>query len=325
MEPSAAAPASGSRLPVMIVTGFLGSGKTTLLNHILASRHGLRIAVLVNEIGEIGIDGELIVATDDTMLELSNGCICCSLNNDLVDAIFRILERQPKVDYLIVESTGLADPLPIILTFLRSEFRDWARLDAIVAIADAANFSLDRFESEAARNQLRYADVILLNKCDLTSGRQLDDIEAKIRNTRADARIIRTTRSAAPLRLILDVGLAQGTQYAQANDAEAVRTYHHHPHLAKDGFVTVSFASDRAFAVHKFQRFLNEQLPDGLFRGKGILWIAESDRQFIFHLVGKRFSLDQANSTPPKSNRLVLIGRNLDGERLLGQLEACLA
>jgi G3E family GTPase len=258
------------------------------------------------------------------MLELSNGCICCSLNNDLVDAIFRILERQPKVDYLIVESTGLADPLPIILTFLRSEFRERTRLDAIVAVADAANFSLDLFESEAARNQLRYADVILLNKCDLTSGRQLDDIEAKIRNTRADARIIHTTRSAAPLRLILDVGLARGMQHAQANDAEAGRACHH-PHLAEDGFVTVSFASDRPFAVHKFQRFLNEQLPDGLFRGKGILWIAESDRQFIFHLVGKRFSLDQPNSTPPKSSRLVLIGRNLDGERLLGQLAACLA
>jgi G3E family GTPase len=307
------------RLPVMIATGFLGSGKTTLLNHILANRQGFRIAVMVNEIGEIGIDGELIVATDDAMLELSNGCICCSINNDLLDAVFRVLEREPKVDYLVIESTGLADPLPIILTFLRSELRDRVRVDSVIALADAVNFSIDLFDSGAAYNQLRYGDIILLNKSDLASPRELDSIELKIREIRADARIIRTVRSTAPLRLILGSGI-----FEQNRIGETDHIHHRHEHLSEDGFSSLSFASDRPFAVHKFQDFLNNQLPAGVFRGKGILWIDETDKQYVFHLVGGRFSIDETGSVQHKKNRLVLIGRDLNNEQLRCQLEACL-
>ena len=138
-------------LPVTVVTGFLGSRKTTLPGHILASQHRLKVAVIVNDIGEIGIDSELIIATDENMVELSNGCICCPINNDLVDAVVRVLERDQKINYMVVERTGLADPLPIIMTFLRPEFRHLVRLASIVAVPDVESFSLDLFDSKSAR------------------------------------------------------------------------------------------------------------------------------------------------------------------------------
>ncbi len=308
-----------ARLPVTIVTGFLGSGKTTLVNHILAERGGTRTAVMVNEIGDIAIDNDLIVGAGDGMVELANGCICCSINSDLVDAIFRVLQRRPRVDHLIVETTGLADPLPVVLTFLRSEFRDAVRVDAIVALTDAESFSLDRFDSKAAQNQLRYADFVLLNKCDLVGGERTAAVEAKIRTLAEGARILRTTRAAVPLPLILGTGIYRPGFAPSAQDHG-----HDHDHIEADGFEAVSFASERAFAADLFQAFL-EQLPAEVFRAKGVLAIDGSERRHLFHLVGRRFTLDEAPSGLAGHNRLVLIGRNLDGVQLRAQLAACLA
>src|SRR3712207_4849975 len=177
-------------MPVTIITGFLGSGKTTLLNHILTNQEGLKTAVLVNEFGEIGIDNELIVTTGDNMVELSNGCICCTINNDLAEAVYKILEREDKVDYLVVETTGLADPLPVALTFLGTELRDLTRLDSIVTVVDCANFSLDLFNSEAAYSQIAYGDIIVLNKVDLVDEADVDALEVRIREMKAGARKI---------------------------------------------------------------------------------------------------------------------------------------
>jgi G3E family GTPase len=206
-------------LPVTIITGFLGSGKTTLLNHILSNQQGVKTAVLVNEFGEIGIDNELIVATDETgtMIELSNGCICCTINEDLQNAVYKILEREDKIDYLVVETTGLADPLPVALTFLGSELRDLTRLDSIVTVVDAENFSLDLFNSEVAYNQIAYGDIILLNKSDLVDEATLDLLEVRVRDIKEGARILRTSKGNVPLSLLLSVGLFESDQYFDAD------------------------------------------------------------------------------------------------------------
>lgn len=346
-------------MPVTIITGFLGSGKTTLLNHILSNQQGIKTAVLVNEFGEIGIDNELIINTDEdnTMVELSNGCVCCTINEDLVNAVYKVLERPEKVDYMVVETTGLADPLPVALTFLSTELRDMTRLDSIVTLVDCANFSLDLFNSQAANSQIVYGDIIVLNKTDLVDEAEVDLLEVRIRDMKKDARILRTTNSQVSLPLILSVGLFQSDQYFDDQSHEHDHHehkhdhdhdhedhvcdpdcehdhdhdhHHHHDHhdhsnhLENDGFTSLSFQSDQPLSLRKFQYFLDNQLPASVFRAKGILWFDESPKRHIFHLSGKRFSIDDDEwKTEPKT-QLVLIGQELDHEILRSQLNHCL-
>jgi G3E family GTPase len=347
--------ASKKGLPVTIITGFLGSGKTTLLNHILSNQEGLKTAVLVNEFGEIGIDNELIISTGEDMVELSNGCICCTINNDLVEAVYKVLERQENVDYLVVETTGLADPLPVALTFLGTELRDLTRLDSIITVVDAANYSLDLFNSQAAYSQIAYGDEIVLNKTDLVEEADLDALEVRIRDIKDGARILRTTRSQVPLPLILSVGLFETDKYFDTHsDGEHEHhdhhdhdhdhahdhsncdhehgncthdhdhDHHHHSnHLENDGFTSLSFQSDQPLSIKKFQYFLDNQLPSTIFRAKGILWFDESPKRHIFHLCGKRFSIDDDEWKGQPKTQLVLIGQNLDRDTLLSQLQKC--
>jgi G3E family GTPase len=251
---------------------------------------------------------------------------------------------------MVVETTGLADPLPVALSFLGTELRDMTRLDSIVTLVDCANFSLDLFNSEAALSQIQYGDIIILNKTDLVDVADVDRLEVRIRDLKSDARILRTTQSKASLPLILSVGLFESDKYFHSEEHHEHDHEHHHDHhhdhdhehhhhhehehhhhdhhhsnhLENDGFTSISFESDQPFSLRKFQYFLDNQLSSNIFRAKGIMWFDESPKRHIFHLSGKRFSIDDDEWKGEKKNQLVLIGQNLDHDQLRSQLEHCL-
>jgi len=340
-------------MPVTIITGFLGSGKTTLLNHILSNKKDLKVAVLVNEFGDINIDGQLLVSMDEAMVELSNGCICCTINDDLVDAVYRVMERDDRVDYMVIETTGVADPLPIMLTFLGTELRNLTRLDSVITMVDAETFTPEHFESEAALKQITYADVTIVNKVDLASSNQIKTLEEYFSSVKEGVRILHSQQGQVPLPLILDVGYNNPESYAELVQEEIEQTehdqhhghehghhghehyhhghehhehhHHHSAHLDNDGFVSIAFESDRPFHLKKLEYFLQNNLSKNVFRAKGILWFEESELRNIFQLSGLRFSIDGEEWRTPPRNQLVFIGRHLNGDDIRQQLTACLA
>jgi G3E family GTPase len=241
-----------------------------------------------------------------------------------------------------VETTGLADPMPVAMTFLGSDLRDLTRLDSIITVIDAENFSSDVLETQVGRAQVLYGDILLLNKTDLVSADRLREVETQLATVKKDARLLHCIKGEVPLPLLLSVGLFESDRVVEEqNNIHSHKHEHdhghkHHDHKSHDhsssnetneadieGYTSLSYSSVKPLGLRKFQNFLDNQLPAEVFRAKGILWFNESERRHVFHLAGKRFSIDDTDWQGARSNQIVLIGRNINHKKLLQQLQAC--
>lgn len=322
-----------NRLPVTVITGYLGSGKTTLINYILTANHGKRIAVIENEFGEVGIDDALVINAEEEIFEMNNGCICCTVRGDLIRILGNLMKRKDKFDYILVETTGLADPAPVAQTFLvDDEIRSQLKLDAIVTVADA-KFLIQHLDDEKevgieneAVEQIAFADRVLLNKIDLVSDEERKEVIRRIRLINANAEIIPTTMSQVDLDQVLGVGAFDLSRVLEMEPEFLLDTEHQHDL----SITSVGIDCEGKVSVQKINEWLGWLLGErgtDIFRMKGILNMWGDDRRFVFQGVHMLF-----DGTPGKPwgdgeerrNRMVFIGRNLDRQDLERRFKACI-
>jgi G3E family GTPase len=358
--PATPAPAP-EKIPVTVLTGYLGAGKTTLLNRILSEPHGKKFAVIVNEFGEIGIDNELVVNADEEVFEMNNGCICCTVRGDLVRIIDGLMRRKGKFDAIIVETTGLADPAPVAQTFFMDEnVGSKTKLDAVVTVADA-KWLKDRLkDAPEAKNQIAFADVIIINKTDLVGPEELRELEARIRGINPYATLHRTERAqvniadvlgrnAFDLDRILDIE----PKFLQKEEADAHdhdhdhdhhhdhghgdhgADHHHHggglKHYHDEDMQSMSLRTDRPLNPDKFFPWIQDLVATegpNILRCKGILSFKDDPERFVFQ--GVHMILDGDHQRPWKADekresRAVFIGRQLPQDKIRQGFESCVA
>jgi G3E family GTPase len=320
---------SNAQIPVTVLTGYLGAGKTTLLNRILTESHGKRYAVIVNEFGEIGIDNDLVVNADEEVFEMNNGCICCSVRGDLIRILGGLMKRKDRFDAILVETTGLADPGPVVQTFFVDEdVRARTCLDAVVTMVDAKHLLPRLEDSHEAEEQIAFADVILLNKTDLVSPEEVAAVEKRIRAINPYAKLHKTMHSRVELDQVLD-RRAFDLNRILSVEPDFLEEGHEHEH--DDGIISVALTAKRPLDPDKLFRWVQgvtqTQGPD-ILRLKGILDMKGEDQRFVVQGVHMLLEGDRQWPWKPhekRVSRLVFIGRNLDRAALEAGFAACLA
>ena len=340
------------KIPVTVLTGYLGAGKTTLLNRILSENHGKKYAVIVNEFGEIGIDNDLIIGADEEVFEMNNGCVCCTVRGDLVRILDGLMKRKGKFDAIIVETTGLADPAPVAQTFFVDEdVQRNARLDAVVTVADAKWLSDRLKDAPEAKNQIAFADVIVLNKTDLVSRAELAEVEARIRAINPYAKLHRTERCKVALSDVLERGafdldriLEIEPEFLEAGDGHDHHDHdhdhghdHHHAHdhgglkhYHDEEMQSLSLRSERPLDPAKFMPWLQNLVASegqNILRSKGILAFSDDNDRYVFQ--GVHMMLEGDHQRPWKEgetreSRVVFIGRELPEQAIREGFESCI-
>jgi len=313
------------RIPVTILTGFLGAGKTTLLNYILQQQHGYKFAIIVNEIGEIGIDSQLVENAREEIVQMNNGCVCCTVRTDLIKSV-QALIRRGGFDYLLIETTGIADPGPVAQTFLNiPQLQQYVQLDSIITVVDAEQIEKQLAVVETAREQIAMADFLLINKTDLVDEAHLARIECLMGELNPHAQSFRTNQSQVNLKEVLDMAAFDVDRKLAVDPKFLDELNHRHHHEIQ----SCTFTFDQPFSVDRFEAFIaNLSVNAQIFRSKGFLSIAGNPRRALFHGVNNRFTLfwDRLwEKGETRTSQMVFIGKNIDAEAIHFALVKCLA